>query len=272
MGINREVSNKELNEVGATFDGGTREKNYYLANIEYPQARSREIILALDLLDAEPGDTILEIGAGAGVLAYPIAKLVEPNGHLYAADNSKNVLSRFTGNENTPGHITPVHLSQDGLLPEIVPAVDKIVSLATFHHIENKEEMFKQIYYRLKRGGTFVLADVARGTKTAAYFDGPVNEICSTGHDCKFLSLDPTKRYLKNVGFQIVSAEIVSVPWTFSNKTEAAKFLHTIHDAKPRFTPEDCLKEAETYLGITQLPNGQIQLGWQLLFIKATKR
>lgn len=272
MGRKKEDGHEKLLEVNATFDKGTREKNYNKANIEYPQARSNEILLTLDLLDAKPGDTILEIGAGAGVLTYPIAELVTRNGHVYAADNSSNVLSRFGGNEEVDKPITPVHLSQDGRLPEMVLAVDKVVSLATFHHIEKKAKMLEQISARLKPGGTFVLADVERDTKTAAYFDGPVNRICSTGHDCKFLSLDGTERYLERLGFDIQFAKIVEVPWVFDSEAEAATFLRTIHDAKPEFSSEYCLKEAESYLGITRLQNRQIQLGWQLMFIKATKR
>lgn len=62
-----------------------------------PYVYSSEATLSvLQLLDARPGETILDFGCGSGEVTAEIARLVGPQGLVVGVDTSESMVSRAT--------------------------------------------------------------------------------------------------------------------------------------------------------------------------------
>ncbi len=252
-------------EYKAEFDHSTRRIHYIQANEEMPSVRKLEIYLMMQKIGAARGETIADYGSGKGALTFMLAKKVGKNGYLIALDNSKKTLD-IIKEKKKPNIETK--LLKDETIPLRDNSVDKLVSLASFHHVLNKEKAFKEFYRVIKKGGKLIIGDVADQTNVQRYFDGPVNSFCSTGHKHIFLDENRAKELCRYAGFSEMKFSIEQTPWVFCNEKEAGRFLHLIHDAT--CTPEECLMMAKEYLGFSQKKD-KFSLNWQLFYLVAEK-
>lgn len=250
----------------AEFDHTTRGKNYRLANDTVPGARKNEVNLMLKKISAKRGEIIVDFGCGNGILTYPLSMQVGTKGKIYAVDNSKSSLEKLVKNSPTPNIKIKILNSEE--IPLENKSVDAVVTLASFHHVPNKEKTFMEFSRILRHGGRLVMADVSDHTDVQKYFDGPVDKFCSTGHKHKFLDKKWAEKLCKKVGLRLKEFKVEQVHWQFDSEFQAKKFLHTIHDAI--CTPEECLKDAKKYLGFFE-KGGKFNLNWQLFYLIAQK-
>ena len=231
-----------------------------------PSARKKEIDLMLKKISAKKGEVIVDFGCGNGVITYPLAKQVGTTGKIVALDNSTEILSDLLNRTDHKNIRTRLLHSEK--IPLKDKSVDVVVTLANLHHIPNKENIFKEFARILKKGGRLVIGDVADRTNVQKYFDGPVDQFCSTGHKHKYLDKKWAKDLCAKSRLRLHSFSIMDTPWVFEDEEQAKWFLKTIHDAT--CTPEKCLKEAKDYLGHGQ-KKGKFFLKWKLFYLIAQK-
>ena len=258
-----------------------RWKSYRRANDRFPRARAAELEETCRLASVRGGETVAEFGVGSGLLTFPIAAAAAPLGRVFGFDvSSENLVSVMLANE-TALPIIPVQWSpvDSGRAAPDGDAVDCVVTLATFHHFDNRSmrtgtrgrQTAAAAFHRLlKRGGRLVIGDVAGGTPPQRYFDAIDDpRYCyPNGHPHDFLTASEMKELLEGAGFTEVVVAIRSVPWVFASKDEAVEFLGVMHNAK--CSPEEVRALVDAHLRFDQSP-GRCVLQWELLFAQARK-
>lgn len=257
-----------------------RWNNYRKANDDFPDVRTKELQLMLTKVNPREGEIIVECGTGNGYLTFPIAQKVG-NGKLITYDvttENLDAVKELNKKFNLPVEIKQQETSYDFEEPD--SSVDKVISIASFHHYDNKSEKtgfsgrlkaLKEFSRILKKDGKLIIGDVGKNTVSHKYFDAIDNpEYCfPTGHPHDFLSKEEIYDLCSQAGFEVLSYEVVHVPWTFDSEEQAKNFLNTIHNAK--CSPEESFEHAKKYLNFWK-ENDLYYLDWELFYLVAKKK
>ena len=235
----------------------------------------------LKKVNPKSGEIIVECGTGNGYLTFPIAQKVGKNGKVITYDIiSENLDAVRKSNKkfNLPIEIKQQKTSYE--LKEQNSSVDKVISIASFHHYDDKSKetgfsgrlkALKEFNRILKKNGKLIIGDVGKETVSSKYFNAIDNpRYCfPNGHPHYFLSEEEIKNLCEKTGFKIESYEVVHTPWTFDNEEQAKEFLHTIHNAK--CSPDESLNHARQYLNFWE-EDGKYYLDWELFYLVAVKK
>jgi ubiquinone/menaquinone biosynthesis C-methylase UbiE len=205
---------------------------------------------------------IVDFGAGSGYLTNYLSKLY-PDAIVYAMDLSKEMLSQI----NSKSNIRPI--PQNGSkMPFDDNSIDLVISLATFHHIEKKKEVFKEIERVLSDGGLFIIADVLDKTNVQRFFDSVVCKYCIDGHSFPFLTKREIERLVVSSDLEHVSSKLKDTPWQFRSRSDMLNFLKTLFSLK--LSDEKLLKFLNKIFKISG--KKRISLNWQLGYHVIKKR
>ncbi len=119
--------------------------------------RARKLVEALEL---KPGDTVVDLGTGAGILLPFLASAVGPRGTVIAQDIHQDYLdaARKTADEAGITNLRLVLGTERS--PNLEPgAADVIATVDAYHHFNYPEEMLAGIKAALKPGGRFAVLD-----------------------------------------------------------------------------------------------------------------
>lgn len=114
-----------------------------------------EVIAALQLRD---GASIADLGAGTGYFVMPIAKQL-PNGKVYGVDIEPNMVAHMRERAKALGLANVVAVlaeRDDAKLPD---AVDCILVVDTYHHIDARPAYFAKLSQSLRPGGKLAVID-----------------------------------------------------------------------------------------------------------------
>ena len=120
--------------------------------------RPDEVVAALRLA---PDARVADIGAGTGYFTVRIARAV-PRGHVYAVDIEADMVRYVTERaqrEQLP-NVTAVLAAPDD--PKLPMAVDRVLVVDTYHHIEGREAYFRRVKSRLKPDGEVAIVDFTK--------------------------------------------------------------------------------------------------------------
>jgi len=112
-------------------------------------------------VDAQPGETLLDLGCGAGLDLYLSAQKVGPTGNLIGLDLSEPMLSKARVNLASLGisNVTWLQAPADA-----VPLPDNSVDLVTANGIYNlspdKDAVMREVSRVLKPGGRTIFAEI----------------------------------------------------------------------------------------------------------------
>lgn len=178
------------------------------------------------------GDSVLDIGCGAGVDLCVASLLVGTTGHVYGVDLTPAMVHKATEHAKLSnlGNITAYEGSIDKL-PFDDESINTVISNGAINLSSSKEKVFSEIYRVLASGGALYFADMIRDesykSRSKSAPCGTETDSCNSESwaDCVSGTLhsDELLQMMKNAGF--VDVEQVSIThYKTSDSTVGATF------------------------------------------------
>ncbi len=232
---------------------------YHQAMTLYPSARAEEFLHIVRMADMKDGDIACDIPSGGGYLRH----FVDRTTALCHIETSEVFADLCRANG-----ALHVLLSTLEDIPVETGAVDKIISLAALHHVDEKNQFFSEAYRMLRKGGTLTIADVQAGSAVSEFLDGFVNEHNTMGHKGNYIHAE-TQDEIERSGFTVRESSLIPFHWEFDSPQAMGRFSQLLFGM-------DKAESAQVVEGIRKhvgydLDSNACRMNWELLFINAKK-
>ncbi len=111
----------------------------------------------------DPGMSVADLGAGAGLYSLALGKAVGPSGKVYAVDIQKELLSKLQTDAAQEGIHNIKLIWGDLDLPKGTTlhdqSMDRVVIANTLFQLEEKDILIEEAYRILKSGGRLLFVD-----------------------------------------------------------------------------------------------------------------
>ena len=159
--------------LGSYAQLGSRPAEDWIARLERPERvaglKTAEVIEKLRL---KPGDVVADLGAGAGVFSWPLARTVAP-ATVYAVEVDQNYIPHLEkrAKEQQLSNVTAVlGKYEDPLLPA---KIDLAFFHDVLHHVDKRDAYLKKVASYLKPGGRIAVIELDADRPEASHRDDP---------------------------------------------------------------------------------------------------
>lgn len=117
----------------------------------------------ISLAELRPGETVLDLGSGAGFDAFLAAKRVGESGKVIGVDLTPEMVQKARDNaEKLNIFNVDFRLGKIEKLPVSGSSVDVVISNCVINLSPDKSAVFGEIYRALRPGGRIIISDVLR--------------------------------------------------------------------------------------------------------------
>jgi SAM-dependent methyltransferase len=118
--------------------------------------------LPTEYADLRPGQTVLDLGSGAGNDAFVALAAVGPTGRVIGVDMTPDMIEKARANAQRLGHVNvEFRLGEIEHLPVADASVDRILSNCVLNLVPDKDAAHREMFRVLKSGGRFSVSDIA---------------------------------------------------------------------------------------------------------------
>ena len=159
------------------------------------------------LADLRPGETVLDLGSGAGLDVLLSARRVAPGGHAYGVDMTDEMLHVARTNQARSGVGNATFLKgtiESVPLPDA--SVDVVISNCVINLAVDKGAVLREAFRVLRPDGRFAVADMVALEELAP--EAKVRLDLWAGCVAGTISLDAYTQELRGAGFDAVDIEI----------------------------------------------------------------
>jgi len=148
----------------------------------------------------EPGQSILDVGTGTGVLIPYLIQAVGPAGSVTAIDYSENMIQIC---KTKHSHLKNVTVELKNIEEDAFPteSFDSVICFGLFPHLENKEKALQNINHTLKPSGKLVIAHALSSEELKAHHNNASSAVI---HDMLPKEAEMTQ-LLEQTGFTGIS-------------------------------------------------------------------
>jgi arsenite methyltransferase len=117
----------------------------------------------ISIADLNPGETVLDLGSGAGFDAFLAAQRVGESGKVIGVDMTPEMVQKARTNaEKLNISNVEFRMGEIEKLPVSDSSVDLVISNCVINLSPDKSAVFGEIYRSLKPGGRIVISDILR--------------------------------------------------------------------------------------------------------------
>lgn len=166
--------------------------------------------IVLEMLQKEPKKDIgLDLGCGTGILLQEISKFSK---EITGIDFSQGMLEEAHKKQSLGAKINLINADLNEKLPFEDNTFDYVIAILFFHHIENLDKIYREIFRVLKPNGFFIFDEFVTKPLTQEQIDhpfhvnypDPLTDARKSGIKVwRIRYLDEHKNLLKKIGFKI---------------------------------------------------------------------
>lgn len=148
----------------------------------------------------QPGETVLDLGSGAGFDCFLAARAVGPQGHVIGVDMTPEMLRKARENAVNGGfQNVEFRLGEIEYVPVADQSVDVIISNCVINLSPEKSKVFRDAFRVLKSGGRLAISDIVTTAPLPEEIqnDLALKTCCVAGASL----IDDVERMLMDVGF-----------------------------------------------------------------------